>query len=102
MRFNTENAQASIYCRETGQQISFYCDLSLDLDDIRDLHVFFLNTLCTLDAKRLADSFEVFHDSVNYEYAFIDSTNDNKYLQEISQQLTVNGYDLFIDGISYE
>lgn len=49
MRFNTENAQVSIYCRETG-----------------------------------------------------DSTDENDRLQKISHQLDVNGYDLFIDCISYK
>ena len=102
MHFNTENAQVFINCRKTGEQISFHCGLDLDWDDIRDLHVFFLNTLCTPDAKRLVDSFETFHDRVNYDRVFNDFTGDYYCLQEISDQLDVNGYDLFIDGIIYE
>lgn len=102
MRFNTENAQVSIYCRKTGDYVSFRCSLELDWDDIRVLNAFFENTLRTPDAKRLADDFELFHDCMDYDRAFIYSTDENDRLQKISHQLTVNGYDLFIDGISYE
>ena len=102
MRFNTENAQVSIYCRKTGDQVSFPCGLELDWDDIRVLNAFFENTMRTNEGKILADYFEQFHDGVNYDRALIDSTDENDRLLKISHQLTVNGYDLFIDVIRYE
>ena len=102
MRLNTENAQVSIYCRETGDQVSFHCGYDLDWDDIRVLNAFFENTLRTPECKRFADYFERFHDCVNYDRALIDSTDENNRLQKISHQLDVNGYDLFIDCIRYE
>ena len=102
MKFNIENARTVIYCRESDDFISFRCGCDLDWDDIRVLHAFFMNTLRTPDAKRLVDYFELFHDRVDYNLTLIDSTDENDRLQKISHQLSVNGYDLFIDGISYE
>ena len=102
MRFNTENALASIYCRETGEQISFHCNTDLDWDDIRDLQAFFEKTMDATDARDLMYDFEMFHGHADYDLVLIESTDENARLQKISHQLTVNGYDLFIDGISYE
>ena len=47
-------------------------------------------------------NFEMFHGHADYDLVLIDSTDENARLQKISHQLSVNGYDLFIDGISYE
>lgn len=102
MRINTENAQASIYCRETGEQVSFHCGLDLDWDDIRDLQAFFEKTMSVTDARDLMYEFEMFHGHADYDRVLIESTDENDRLQKIAQQLTVYGYDLFIDGISYE
>ena len=102
MRFNTENAQVYIYCRETGDQVSFHCGCDLDWDDIMNLQTFFESAMDTAAARELVYRFGWFHDGVNYDHTIIDSTDENARLQKISHQLDVNGYSLFIDGISYE
>lgn len=102
MRFNTDNAEALIYCRETGNQISFSCDCYLDLQDSSNLMYFFEGTMSTDAARALAYDFEMFHGHVDYDRAFIDSTEDNNLLRKISDELSRVGYDLFIDNITYE
>lgn len=102
MHFNTDNAEALIYCRETGNQISFPCNCDLDCHDIGDLLCFFEDTMSTDDARNLAYDFEMFHGHVNYDRVVMDSTDENDLWRKISTELTVNGYDLTIYNITYE
>lgn len=102
MRFNTDHAEAAIYCRETGRQKSFECNFEMDIYELNDLSYFFNDTMGAVDARRLAVHFQDFHNSVDYERVFFDSTEENDLLRKISTELTVNGYDLFIDNITYE
>lgn len=102
MHFNTENAQVSIYCRVTGRQKSFECNVDMDLDDLSDLSYFFNDTMAVVDARVLAVHFQDFHDSVNYDRVVVHSTNENDLWRKISTELAVNGYDLSLYNISYE
>lgn len=102
MRFNTDHAKAAIYCRETGRHKSFECNFEIDFYELNDLSYFFNDTMGVVDARRLAVHFQDFHNSVDYDLVFFDSAEENDLLWKISTELAVNGYDLFIDNISYE
>lgn len=102
MYFNTENAIVSIYCRETGRNISFSCNYDLDHFDIENMMCFFEHTMSTDAARDLAYDFDMFHGHVNYDRVVVHSTNENDLLRKISYRLSRAGYDLYIDNISYE
>lgn len=102
MHFNTENAKVAIHCRETGKNILFICNYDLDHFDIENMMCFFEHTMSADAARNLAYDFDMFHGHVNYDRVVMDSTDENDFWRKISTELTVNGYDLFIDGIRYE
>ncbi len=102
MHFNTDNAEVLIYCRKTGNQISFPCNRDLDPFDIGYMICFFEDTMSTTDARNLAYDFEMFHGHVNYDRVVMDSTEENDLWRKISTELIVNGYDLSIYNIIYE
>ena len=102
MRFNTDHAEAAIYCRETGRQMSFECNFEIDLYALNDLSYFLNDTMGVVDARRLAVYFQGLHNNVDYDRALIDSTEENGLLRKMSDELSRAGYDLYIDNISYE
>lgn len=88
--------------RETGRQKSFECNCEMDLYALNDLSYFLNDTMGVVDARRLAVHFQDFHNSVDYDRALIDSTEENDLLRKISDELSRAGYDLYIDNITYE